>query len=761
VRRPLLWVFVACLVGDATARGVLPGSLVVGLGCIALLPGVRGRLVRALARQGLGPFSLALFCALAALRIAIATAPGETTARGQWRTLTESPELVGHLEGQAQRYELPDGAVRDGEWVELLAAPAPPAQPRASGEHPYRRRPQGTLDLQVDELRRLAPAPSRRFPRLVESLDELRQAGLARTRRLVSPLARGLAGALLFGDRGALPPGLADLFTRTGTRHALAVSGLHVALVAALWIWPLGALCALGLRPLAARAAGLQLFARKELWRVVLLALFVPLAGAGAPVVRAALALALTQLAGLAPARGELRWPRRTDGLSLWALAGSIEWLARRDAFTSLSLQLSYGATLGLLLLTAPLASGLRARLPGGGRVAETNRRGRRRPAALRIALQKTIDAVTTGLAASLAANLATLPVAWTVFGEWSASGPLATLLLLPLMALFMGLAWGWVVWPSALVEGGLGATAELMTALLRAFDHLPGTPVPLPERPALWLLAAGAASLCAAALHGPWRGRWARAALGAWGVALLPWGRGATQLELRLLDVGHGTCALLRVPREGTWLFDAGSRDGPRVAREALGEVLRELDVGPVGVALSHVEMDHAGALDWVVERYPPRRWLGALPAQLGDRLARDCDRLDLESGRLSRSSDCGDRGGLELVLLRGLPEEGNEGSRSLEVRVGGRRLLLCGDAEGDGLARQLRAGDLRGPYDLVLFPHHGSETPWLGPFLEAARPEQVWFSCAGRPAVADELDRRGIPWRSTAREGTLLETW
>lgn len=50
--------------------------------------------------------------------------------------------------------------------------------------------------------------------------------------RIEDPAARGLGLALLCGDRSELPPGLPDLFTRTGTRHLLAVSGLHVGLLA-------------------------------------------------------------------------------------------------------------------------------------------------------------------------------------------------------------------------------------------------------------------------------------------------------------------------------------------------------------------------------------------------------------------------------------------------------------------------------------------------------------------------------------------------
>ncbi|MFT7487448.1 MAG: beta-lactamase superfamily II metal-dependent hydrolase [Candidatus Paceibacteria bacterium] len=248
------------------------------------------------------------------------------------------------------------------------------------------------------------------------------------------------------------------------------------------------------------------------------------------------------------------------------------------------------------------------------------------------------------------------------------------------------------------------------------------------------------------------WRGTGRRICLATWSIAIFPWGSGSQAPALYVADVGHGTAAILHLPGAQTWLFDAGSRDRPGVARGALAPLLRWLDVSRLQVALSHGDSDHAGALPWLQERFPPVTWMGALPAQWMERLPHDCQVLDLQGGRLELGTE--ETG---LTLIRGLDESGNEGSRSLEIRSGGQKWLLCGDAEGDGLARQLRAGSIRGPYDLVLFPHHGSETPWLEEFLAAALPREVWFSAATRPVVADELDRRGIPWRCTARDGPL----
>jgi beta-lactamase superfamily II metal-dependent hydrolase len=67
------------------------------------------------------------------------------------------------------------------------------------------------------------------------------------------------------------------------------------------------------------------------------------------------------------------------------------------------------------------------------------------------------------------------------------------------------------------------------------------------------------------------------------------------------------------------------------------------------------------------------------------------------------------------------------------------------------------LRRELVDGPFSVILLPHHGSSTPWLGRLLDAARPASVWISSSERPAVAAELDRRELPWRWTGRDGPL----
>ena len=292
---------------------------------------------------------------------------------------------------------------------------------------------------------------------------------------------------------------------------------------------------------------------------------------------------------------------------------------------------------------------------------------------------------------------------------------------------------------------------------LVELADRLPGTPDPLPARPGA-ALALFASALVASGLARAFRPRgappWNRVAAAVFAALWMPWRAAPARLELALLDVGHGTALAARGPGLGTLVFDAGSRDRRGIARRALGPWLARAEATNPTVVLSHADRDHASALDWLVERYPPRAWLGALPAPLNERLPHRCERLDLDpTGALTRN-----RGPFELRLARGLGEAGNEGSRALVLDFPGGRAVLLGDAEGEGLAHllELGLGDPRtGPTDLLLAPHHGSETHLLGPLIEQVRPSLVWISASAPPPIGPELDRRSIPWAVTRRDG------
>lgn len=206
------------------------------------------------------------------------------------------------------------------------------------------------------------------------------------TKPLTEPAGSFVAGVLL-GERSAIPDQLTDAFRRTGTSHVLALSGYNISVI-------LGCVVVLlGRRPLMIAIA------------IGTVALFVCIVGPSPPVIRAALMgslLILSQMLGR-PVLA-IRLCVLTAALTLlidpWALRYDVGW------------QLSFLATLGILLAAKPLATRL-AMLPA---------------------------LIREPLAVTVAAGLFTAPVIMMTFGTTSIVAPLANLIVVPLIPIVMAL---------------------------------------------------------------------------------------------------------------------------------------------------------------------------------------------------------------------------------------------------------------------------------------------------------------------------------
>lgn len=256
----------------------------------------------------------------------------------------------------------------------------------------------------------------------------------------------GLLAGLVLGDRAGLERDLAQDFQRTGLAHVLSVSGLHVGFVAGAL---LGALRPLRLGP-RGRAAVV----------VPALGLYALLTGAGAPVLRASVMLA-AGLLGRCLGRPGLGGHALT--LAFLALVA-----ARPSWLFDPGFQLSFAATLGIFQIGPCLRTALATRVPG-------------LPAW-----------VAEGLAVSLAAQGATLPLILHYFGTLSLVAPVANLVAVPLagVAVPLGFAGGVVglAAPGAawMINRFTGLVLEVMRTAVHWLAGWPGAALFLP-RPSSW----------------------------------------------------------------------------------------------------------------------------------------------------------------------------------------------------------------------------------------------------------------------------------
>ncbi|MEK7135037.1 MAG: ComEC/Rec2 family competence protein [Patescibacteria group bacterium] len=207
---------------------------------------------------------------------------------------------------------------------------------------------------------------------------------------IFEPQASFLA-ALLVGARRTLPPDLVDAFNRTGTSHIVAISGYNISIISIMLLNFL---------------SYLLLPRRLIFWLVGIgLVLFTLIAGAGASVVRAAIMGGLLILA-----RREGRFYQITNAI-IFAGAAMLffnPYLLRYDA----GFQLSFLATLGLVYL-APHFNKWFSHLPN-------------------------FLSFRANLAATLSAQIMTLPVILFGFGRFSLIAILANVLILPVIPLTM-----------------------------------------------------------------------------------------------------------------------------------------------------------------------------------------------------------------------------------------------------------------------------------------------------------------------------------
>ncbi len=742
--RPLVRLAAAWAAGSfAGCAGWLAPEIALGL-AFALLAaaGVAG----AGRARRTGILAALALCA-AARAGALASARGTSDPGGSWSVheLHDGAERVSTGRAQLQA-ELVSGAVEEGARVALAQRPLVRLPARGPVQDQSGGSTNGLVrELLPDEVVRLEPGSG--FLHLGRPLAVLRSAALARVERLEDPAARSLCAALLLGDSSLFEPGEQDRYVRTGTYHLLVVSGTQVVLLSWLVFAPLARALAALLERLLRRSL------RPELLALPAVALYVPLAGADAPVLRAALVFALVPFA---PRSRALGVPRRCDGLTLWSAALCCELAWNPCAASSLSVQLSYAATLALVLASGAALVRLHDWLGPPG-LAAVDSLGRARPELVRVLSVRAAGALRTALCASVLAVIATAPLVLARFGELCPSGVLSTVLLMPPTAALLVLAALHAFLGLPVPQELLALCARLTDGIVCAFDALPLSPGVLPPRPFLFWAAAAACALAAIRCADPGRARQlARTAALVAGLCLLPWTAAPPRLELVALDVGHGTCAALRAPDGSAWVFDAGSRDRSGLARGALGPLLSSWDPGAVRYALSHAERDHDAALDWLRERRPPALWAGAEPAHSGERSAHSFPQVDLvRKGAMELTGSASGR----VWLLRGSGLPGNEGSRSLVLEHPDGLLWLSGDAVEEGLQGLLEAWpEPPRPVRVLLLPHHGGESSRLGTLLGALQPAEVWISSSEAPATLPEVRRRGLPLRWTARDGPLV---
>ncbi len=546
--------------------------------------------------------------------------------------------------------------------------------------------------------------------------------------------AAALMQALTLGLRDDLGP-IRAAFAASGLAHVLALSGLHVGVLA-------GTLVAL------VRGVG----RRRSLVVVAVLVAYVAIVGATPSVVRAT-AMVSVALLGRAFGRGGHGWATHL------ALAGGASLLARPAWLGDLGFQLSYLSVVGMGVAARPLAARW-----GPSRLPPAKGRRRRRWRAQRW--------LAAALAVSVAAQAATLPLIASTFGAVPLLAPIANLLAVPLASLLVPL--GFAAGLAGLVGEGLATLVNRVTAVVAA--ALLGLARVTARAPALpWGEVApvgyAAYTLAVLALLAGLRGGWRpwRAAvvvLAAALVTLIVPPR-TVPPDLHVLDVGQGDATLIRVTRGQGVLVDGGGTPfgDYDVGAGIVVPALRALGVGALPLVIAtHPDLDHVEGLVAVLAAFPVGALVIGHPAPerpvhadlMAAAAARGVPVLEARRGERYRV------GGATFEVLNPTHErhgETNDDSVALLLRWGADPwALLLGD-----LPATVEGTLAVPPTPVLLVPHHGSASSTSEGLLRAAQPRWALVSVGVNrfghpaPAVLARLEAAGVQVRMTRREGAL----
>ena len=240
------------------------------------------------------------------------------------------------------------------------------------------------------------------------------------------------------------------------------------------------------------------------------------------------------------------------------------------------------------------------------------------------------------------------------------------------------------------------------------------------------------------------------------------------SSMEVTFIDVGHGTSVLLELPNGRNVLYDCGSTSSARFAVNAVSGVLWHKGISRIdAVVLSHADIDHYSGVDGIAERFNVEKvflspmMMGSESPSVAQLLARlESARVEVATVTAGDSIDLGVAVQTRVLSPEPASDHANDNSASLVLAVEchGRTVLLPGDLEKEGMERLLRQSPIK--CDLLMAAHHGSPNSDPERFLKWATPKFVAVSCGDKkfsPLAKELFARSGCVVKRTDAGGAI----
>ncbi len=560
------------------------------------------------------------------------------------------------------------------------------------------------------------------------------------------------ASAILLGNRQQLENGRQDVFLTTGTIHLLAISGLHIGILAAVFffVFRLGFI---------KRRTALIL-------TIVFVIFFAWLVEFRPPVLRASILIVLFCSARL----------MGRSGLSynLLALAALIVLAINPSDLFQIGPQLSFLAVGSIIFCKPWIYPGAEVD-PVKKLIASTQSR-------LGMFLQKLRTNAWITIKVSAFIWLIAFPlIALRFHLIVPAALLLNPLVMLPIaVALYAGLGVlvVGVFWPGGADVCGwiCGKSLSSIEWLIHRGQHLPAGHF-WTSGPSEWAVVVFYLGLFAIAIYPLTKlnGRVLFAFVLMWTTFfwVLPDWMNSSQTkdraaELTFIDTGHGGSVLIELP-ERTLLYDAGCFGSAKYGAMNISGVLWDRKVEHIdGLIISHADVDHFNSAVELMQRFS----IGAIymTRQMAEDDSPAVKMLMEEVGRMkipivlvadgARFNFDSSETQVQVIGPPKLGTGGNDNSNSvvLELELFGNKILLPGDLEDAGLKRLLLHYPQR--YDLVMAPHHGSANSEPEAFAEWANPNHIVISGSSKRVdwdVVNVFRAKGIRTWVTSRDGAV----
>ena len=526
----------------------------------------------------------------------------------------------------------------------------------------------------------------------------LRHSILNRLDEIFPEDAACIAKALLLGYDEEIPFAEDFALSKSGIRHVVAVSGLHVAvLMSVLYVLTRNR------------------FKLTAIIGIPVLFLFAGVAGFTPSVVRACVMQALVIIA--------LAINKEYDLMTALATAVTGMLIANPLTITSPSFQLSVGCMIGILLVSNSISKYMMDKMHLD-RWSRKSIRG------------KLARWVVHSIASSCGAMVFTMPLSAAYFGMISLTGFITNLLVLWLVSLsFCGIMLACAVSVIWLPLGTLvaGAVSYMLRTVLFVAEMMSKIPFTSAYTGSVYTIVWIALIYILIALYmmskkkKPWF--FVAGLVLTFGISLL-----ATWLEPRsdhvrmtVVDVGQGQCVLIQ-SEDRAYVVDCGGDSGEYTARAlicAMGaQGITRLD----GLIITHYDSDHINGAPHLLDVVPvDTLYLPDIDPENQWRKTLSREDIPICWIRQETAISCG-KGHISLYPLI-QQEQSNESSMCILFQSENCDILITGDRSMLGERKFLQQYDVS-QVDVLIVGHHGADTSTALDFLSAIRPKVAVIS-------------------------------